>query len=81
MHERDAILKLGRFTRRFSLFKHLRKQRSLGKVFLKYSYEVTEALQACLVLTGGSEKIKMLLWPKDVKFFTKLSKSPIITAG
>lgn len=79
MSFRDAFLKLCQISEQFTIIKHLSGQQSLKALFKNYSTLVSEVLDTCFAETASSRKIKLLEWPKGVKFICRMSNTPYIT--
>lgn len=76
---RDAILKIGRLSPNFSVFKIFQSQDDFGQIVEKSTPQTTAELESCLVETRSTRQIQLLDWPRELDLLTLRSNKCTIS--
>ena len=76
---RDGILKIGRLSQNFSVFKTFSSQDDFEKMIAIETPQTILELENCFVETRSTRKIQLLEWPPELDLFTIRSNKCIIT--
>jgi len=76
---RDAILKIGRISPDFSIFKTFSDQEAFDEMIKRSTTQTTAELENCFTETRSTRQIQLLEWPRDLSLLTIRSKQCTIT--
>ena len=76
---RDAILKIGRLSPNFSVFKIFQGQDDFGQLIEKSTPQTTAELESCFEETRSTRQIQLLDWPRELDLLTLRSNKCTIS--